>query len=123
MLREAEDLKITHPEVTKLRDHLMEVDEWKARVQLLLEDSHEYQQHNREVFVQLLKETALFKVELDLAYDLQKRLEFIEWHIKAVALEQIISNNEGELVAVERLFGIMEEARAKGFDQLLLPEI
>ena len=101
----------------------MEVDEWKARVQLLLEDSHEYQQHNREVFVQLLKETALFKVELDLAYDLQKRLEFIEWHIKAVALEQIISNNEGELVAVERLFGIMDEARAKGFDQLLLPEI
>jgi hypothetical protein len=42
MLREAEDLKITHPEVTKLREHLMEVDEWKARVQLLLEDSHEY---------------------------------------------------------------------------------
>ena len=31
MLREAEELKVSHPEVTKLREHLQLVDEWKAR--------------------------------------------------------------------------------------------
>lgn len=123
MLREAEDLKITHPEVSKLREHLEEVDEWKARVHLFLEDSHDHQQRNRDVFAQLLKETALFKVELDLADDLQKRLEFIEWHAKALSVERHLVSGAGEPLGFERLGALMDEARAKGFDQLRLPEI
>lgn len=84
---------MSHPEVTKLREHLQQVDEWKARVQMFLEDSEEEQYENREAFIQLIKETALFKVELDLAEDLQKRLEFVEWHAKAKDMEAQISGD------------------------------
>ncbi len=55
---------ITNPEINKLREHMNEVDSWKARVTLFLEDTRD--QQRKEVFSQLLRETSLFKLELDL---------------------------------------------------------
>ena len=43
---------------------------------MFLEDDREQLAH-KEIFLQLIKETSLFKVELDLTETLQKRLEFI----------------------------------------------
>jgi hypothetical protein len=40
---------ITNPEVQKLRDHMNEVDVWKNRVLMFLEDEHE-QKERKEVF-------------------------------------------------------------------------
>ena len=112
MLKEAFELKITHPEVTKLREHIEAIDEWKSRVLMFLEDGQVYQKRNKEVFTQLIKETALFKVELDMTEDLQKRLEFIEWHAKVVILEGQLSK---PLPDVEFMKGI-EESKERSLE-------
>lgn len=77
---------IIHQEVNKLREHMDSVDQWKARVRLFLEDEREQKAH-KEVFTQLIRETVLFKIELDLTEDLQRRLEFIEWHAKVLSFD------------------------------------
>jgi hypothetical protein len=90
---------------------------------LFLEDSEAYQYENRDFFTQLIKETALFKLELELAEQLQRQLEFIEWHAKAKAMEAQISGNSGDPVHIEKLTAIMEEATGKGYEQLGLQEV
>ena len=45
---------------------------------MLLEDTRE-QENKKEVFPQLLKETLVFKIDLPLIKDLQKRYELVEW--------------------------------------------
>lgn len=48
---------------------------------------------HKEVFNQLLRETALFKIELVLSEDLQRRLEFIEWHFKVKKVSDLLKNH------------------------------
>ena len=72
---------------------------------MFLEDEQE-QRKRKEVFLQLLRETALFKFEVDLTEDLQRRLEFLEWHEKVIKIwnqmnlscqkDDISSNNKKE---------------------------
>lgn len=84
-LKEADALMISHQEVNKLREHIEQIDQWKFRVQLFLEDDRDQVRH-KEAFTALLKETTLFKVDLALTEDLQRRFEFIEWHEKVKRL-------------------------------------
>jgi hypothetical protein len=71
----------------------------------------------------LIRETALFKVELDLAEELQRRLEYLEWHAKVVRLDRHsdieMGNEGGELppsdFQIEKLQSLMQEGQAKGF--------
>ena len=65
MLDEAEELRVTNSEVQKLREHMEEVDAWKRRVWMFMEDDRE-QKERKEVFQMLLRETTLFKFEVDL---------------------------------------------------------
>jgi len=37
-MKEVDKLKVTHPEIQKMRDHLEEITEWKNRVLMFLED-------------------------------------------------------------------------------------
>lgn len=60
---------INHQEISKLKEHMDQIDEWKARVGLFLEDDRDQIRH-RDVFNSLLRETALFKVDLSLTEDL-----------------------------------------------------
>ena len=110
-MREAEELKITHAEVTKLREHIEQIDQWKARVSLFLEDDRDQLVH-REVFTSLLRETALFKVDLALSEELQRRLEFIEWHAKVKGVF------EADIVQIESIQNIVNEGSAKGFAEV-----
>jgi hypothetical protein len=60
---------IAHPEIKSLRDHIEQVDQWKARVQLFLED-HQDQKRHKDLFKSLLLEGSLFKFEMQLSDDL-----------------------------------------------------
>jgi hypothetical protein len=77
---------LTNAEFNRLREHVEQIDQWKSRVCLFLEDTLQEQKQHKEIFLQLIRETALFKVELDLTEDLQRRLEFVEWHDRIESL-------------------------------------
>ena len=49
MINEAEKLMVISSEIQKLKNHLDEVNQWKARVQMFLEDERE-QVERKEVF-------------------------------------------------------------------------
>lgn len=107
-----------------------EIDLWKTRVQMFLEDSEKQQMWNKEMFAAFMKETSLFKIELDLTEDLQKRLEYIEWHQKVLDIyEKAISSNQmnddlsTHWITIEELQSIMQDGESKGFTDLQLPEI
>lgn len=89
LLKEADALKITNSEVQKLRQHIEEAEQWKRRVVMFLEDERE-QIERKEVFHILLRETALFKFELDLSKVVQKRFEFIEWKEKVTKVWKVM---------------------------------
>ena len=78
LLGEADALMITSGDIQKLRDHLEEVEDWKRRAEMFLNDDREQRAH-KEFFTQLIKETLLFKFEVDLTEELQARFEFFEW--------------------------------------------
>ena len=117
LLSEAETLKITNPEIQKLKEHVDDIEKWKSRVMMFLEDVNE-QRKRKEVFTQLIRETAIFKYEVELTEDLQRRLEFIEWHEKlqkiyAFAFPQMLSTKEedGDVKMQETDNNIEEEKK------------
>lgn len=78
---------------------------------MFLEDPREQEEH-REVFSQLIKETALFKVELELTDELQERLEFVEWQAKVVAVDSRSNDvkvGDEEPVDIGKLQALLEE--------------
>jgi hypothetical protein len=83
LLAEADSLLINHLEIKNLRDHLDLVDQWKSRASLFLEDLREQKSH-KELFKSFILEGSLFKFEMELSEDLQKRSEFIDWHEKVL---------------------------------------
>ena len=80
---------------------------------LFLEDTLASQKEHREIFLQLIRETALFKVELELTEDLQLRLEFVEWHDRVEALDRV--SREGQPIELGKLEVVVVEGNAKGF--------
>lgn len=57
---------------------------------MFLEDERE-QIERKEVFQILLRETALFKFELDLSKVVQKRFEFIDWKEKVIKVWKVMN--------------------------------
>jgi hypothetical protein len=69
----------------------------------------------------LIKETALFKVELELTEDLQRRLEFVEWHDRVELVYRAIVS--GGWVDLGKLEVIVQEGTTKGFAGVALEEV
>jgi len=89
-LSTATTLLLTHPEIKSLRDHLEQVDQWVARASLFMEDGRDYQRRHREIFRALLVEGGLFKVDMELCEEVQRRSEYIDWEEKVIRYARIL---------------------------------
>lgn len=114
---------LTNPEINRLREHVEQIDQWKSRVSLFLQDTLQEQKQHKEIFLQLIRETALFKVELDLTEDLQRRLEFVEWHDRVEQLFVLHTGGELACVGLSRLEVVVQEGSTKGFAEVQLVEV
>jgi PLU-1-like protein len=94
---------------------------WKSRVSLFLEDTLQSQKEHKETFLHLIKETALFKVELELTEDLQRRLEFVEWHDRVEVIHTAIV--AGGWIELGKLEVVVQEGTTKGFAGVQMDEV
>lgn len=69
----------------------------------------------------MIKETALFKVELELTEDLQRRLEFVEWHDRVDSLHRTIVT--GGWLELGKLEVVVQEGTTKGFAGVQMDEV
>ena len=123
IIREADALMITSGDIQKLRDHLEEVEDWKRRAEMFLNDDREQRAH-KEFFTQLIKETRLFKFEVDLTEELQVRFEFFEWLDRVEQLwARISSGDEWAKVSLLDLQAVMQDGEQKGFAEVQLEVI
>ena len=88
---------------------------------LFLEDTLHSQKEHKETFLHLIKETALFKVELELTEDLQRRLEFVEWHDRVDSLYRtVVSRGWLDLGKLEV---VVQEGTTKGFAGVQMEDV
>lgn len=112
LLAEADSLLINHLEIKNLRDHLDLVDQWKSRASLFLEDLREQKTH-KELFKSFILEGSLFKFEMELTEDLQKRSEFIEWHEKVMQAHFLIYGSTPTISILESSRQSEEESESE----------
>jgi protease II len=106
------------------------VDQWRARVSLFLEDDYEQLAH-KELFKAFILEGSLFKFEVDLTDELQRKQEFIEWHAKVKKVhkkifeeeEDKIEEENEEVISLQRLKELVKRGEEKGFHRIQLREI
>ena len=112
LLAESDSLLINHLEIKNLRDHLDLVDQWKSRASLFLEDLREQKSH-KELFKSFILEGSLFKFEMELSEELQKRSEFIDWHEKVLHAHFLIYGIAPAISVLESSVSSEEESESE----------
>jgi len=109
VLKMADDIRFTNPDLEKQREYLEKIKEWKNRVSMLLEDSRT--EKTSEIINGLLKETREFKFTVKQISDLEAMAASYKWE-NAVNKEL----NGQKLTTIENLQELIEEGKAHSYD-------
>ena len=86
LMKQLNDLKVYNGETQKIKTELADIEQWKNRMEMILEDDKTPK--TKESLSGYMKEAQLFRYEVQLVRNVQNKLDLLEWKEKA---KQVVS--------------------------------